>query len=128
MIVPSGMVSLIRLASRQGSPEPIGPGAVGGENVEAFVGVDVITSIASGVDVWPVSASVGVAVACALSVSCAATVMATAVEIVSVSVPVPPQEVNSRAISMRMDRKLYFRFLFILYPFGNYSDLPYLYQ
>jgi hypothetical protein len=96
---------------------------VGGANVGAFVDVGV-TSIASGVDVGSASIAFGVAVACALSVSCAATVMATAVEIVSVSAPAPPQDVKSRAKSMRMDRKLCFRFLFILFPFGNYRDLP----
>ena len=114
MTVPSGMVSLIRLASRQASPDPIGPGAVGGANVGDFS-----VGVASGVDVRPASVGRGVAVAWAFCVACAATVIATAVAIVSGSAPAPPQEVTNRAESMRMDRKVTIRFLFILCPFGK---------
>jgi hypothetical protein len=83
-----------------------------------------MASVASGMDVGPASVAFGVAVACALSVPCAATVMATAVEIVFDSASAPPQDVKTRAKNMRMDRKLCFRFLFILCPFGIISDLP----
>ena len=119
MMVPSGMVSLTRFAlTTHNSPaplEPLDPGAVGGEKVGTAPSV----AAASGVDVEPASVGMGVAVACARCVPCAATVIATAVSIVSDSTSAPPQEVTNRAKSMRMDRKLAFRFLFILYPFGK---------
>ena len=115
MIVPSGMVSLIKLASRHGSPELIGPGAVGGAKVAALIDVDV-TSTASDVAVGLASTAVDVSAACAFCVSCAATVKATAVAIVSDSAFVLPQDVRSRAKSMRMDRNNLFPFLFIMPP------------
>jgi hypothetical protein len=121
MIVPSGMVSLTYWAFIQLSPEPTGPGAVGGAKVGTSVDVDA-ASVASGADVRLAFVGRGVAVAWAISVSCADTVISTAVAIESDSAP--PQEVNSNAKSMRMDRKLYLWFLFILCPFGKYKDLP----
>ena len=110
------MVSPTRLATTWHCwTEPVEPGAVGGENVAAVGAVFVV----SGVDVGPASVGLGVVVASALSVSCATTVIATAVAIVSASAPAPPQDVKSNAASMRMDRKVVFRFLCILCPFGN---------
>ena len=115
------MVSLTRFAlTAHNSPEPLEPGAVGGEKVGAAPSV----AVASGVDVGSASVWRGVAVACASCVSCAATVIATAVAIVSGSTSAPPQEVTNKANSMRMDRKFTFRFLFILCPFGKDKDLP----